>query len=1229
MWVESLWGPLEASKSPLSSANKGVRVAAYARVSPGVKEDSKSLENQVHYFTLKIRRNPNWKFVGVYLDDEISGLRYDNRHGLKRLLRHAEEGKIDAVLIKNISRLSRNFKETLELVEKFKSFGVILYFEKEKINTSQENTTLALKVYASMAQEESISTSIAADWAYQKKFMRGEPKYSKIFGYDFIKTDGKGGLIINEEEAEIVKEIYRMHLSGMKWAESARQLVARGIKTPSGKDMWTGSTIKNILTNITYTGSKLTRVKKRDPISNHINEGERNQFLIENCHPAIISKEVYEKAQRMIKHKKRRIKPYKKKRLRALSDRMYCGRCGKKILVQEGANEDRWRCTAAGYKLCDFKSIPERKIKEMMLGAYDSRYDLNSNHLIKTLKNIITQINENDHFEFHRLKYLADIEILRQSDQAETQLEELLLIYKTFEEKVVKIEDDRGYRNLALDFLNSVKMDRELIEKIEVDHMRALISGLKIYSEDDYIIIWFDEKETVFGDCKRYGKPKLLTEGIELYEPKVSGFKVEGPVTLEQKKSNQDNDKENKRIDLPVIQKTKGEDYLGSNSTMEVIPVEAGRAAITMRNIYQGLGQFNTCKVSNSKGKNKKKLSVAAYCRVSTELEEQQVSLKTQIAYYTYLILKNPEYEFAGIYVDNGISAKEMTRRPELLILLDECRKGKVDLILTKSISRFSRNVVDTLETVNELRNLASPTYIFFEKENIMTDSIDSTFLLSLHSVIAEEDIRTTSESVTWGKKRLAERGIVPVHCNYGYIKEKGGKWTVNEKEAQIIRRIYQEVLDGKTKFKIVQDLGIDGVKSPEGNDYWNYKTLNPMLSNVVYKGAYLYQKTYTKNVLEGRSVKNTGEMPQYYIENHHPAIIDPVTWDAVQEVLSNSKNYSTLKHSDTHLDTEKKNESLQDIYLCGECGSKIGHRKYSERRYKGVRFTHKWGCVAKNNFYKVDKCDLLNLKQEYLEWHLLKTLLDMKENLVCEKKFKSTLENLELSEKELKEASDMQNELEGWNERLYQAVDTQVNIKGQDATYINEITEVILELKSKLKEYENRQEDIINYQIKWENLKKDLLGVNNKRYKNFEKNRDATTLELLGEIIKSYNIKGEIFQNGVIKYYFNFGFCWTIKMCYNDYQDRVKEEKIKVSQAKYEKLLYTKEVDELIEFCKRPRKFMEMYEFMIAMQDMSETYFRVRYILPLIEKGRIDRKIRGKTSSNNQRYFAVVQDDK
>ena len=216
-------------------------------------------------------------------------------------------------------------------------------------------------------------------------------------------------------------------------------------------------------------------------------------------------------------------------------------------------------------------------------------------------------------------------------------------------------------------------------------------------------------------------------------------------------------------IEKSIETNKKGSGELYSNKQSGVIKIEPGYRDLILRSLSKNLDKKNIGENLSVRYpiEGKKKLRTAAYCRISSESEEQKVSLKTQVAYYTYLILKDPIYEYVGIYADEGISGRSLKNRTEFINLMDECKAGNVDLILTKSISRFSRNTLDCLETIRMLRSLPNPVHIFFEKENIHTSDEKSELMISIYGSIAQEESINMGEALAWGKRRYAERGIV------------------------------------------------------------------------------------------------------------------------------------------------------------------------------------------------------------------------------------------------------------------------------------------------------------------------------------------------------------------------------------------------------------------------------------------------------------------------------------
>ena len=286
----------------------------------------------------------------------------------------------------------------------------------------------------------------------------------------------------------------------------------------------------------------------------------------------------------------------------------------------------------------------------------------------------------------------------------------------------------------------------------------------------------------------------------------------------------------------------------------------------------------------------RKKRRVAGYARVSTDREEQLTSFEAQLEYYTNLINANPDWEFVGMYSDEGISGCSTKARKGFNLMIDDAVSGKIDLIITKSVSRFARNTVDSLSNIRKLTSAGCE--IWFEKENIWTFDCKGEVLVTIMSSIAQEDSRTLSMIITWGQRRSFESG--KVHLAYGrflgYEKGEDGKPAINAEQALIVELIYRLFLDGKTAGGICRILEEQGVSAPGGGKKWTKTTVESILTNEKYKGDALLQKTYTTDFLEKTKKKNDGKVPQYYVEGSHPAIIDPDIWALVQTEFARRK---------------------------------------------------------------------------------------------------------------------------------------------------------------------------------------------------------------------------------------------------------------------------------------------------------------------------------------------------
>lgn len=329
------------------------------------------------------------------------------------------------------------------------------------------------------------------------------------------------------------------------------------------------------------------------------------------------------------------------------------------------------------------------------------------------------------------------------------------------------------------------------------------------------------------------------------------------------------------------------------------------------------------------------KKKVAAYARISMESERMHHSLSAQISYYNALIQKNPEWEFAGVYADDGISGTGIAKRTEFQNMLSDCEAGKIDIILTKSIQRFARNTVDLLETVRHLKDIG--VEVRFEKENISSMSGDGELMLSVLASFAQEESRSISENVKWGTRKRFEQGIPNGHFQiYGYRWE-GDYLVIEPEEANIVRLIYDNFLNGLSAETTEKQLEEMGVKSYMGKHFSN-SSIRQILSNITYTGNLLFQKEYVSDPITGKSKKNRGEMPQYWVENTHEAIIPMETYRTVQKERQRRRELGVFANWSINT------SCFTSIVKCGNCGASYRRSGKRQRKDKNEVY-YVWVC--------------------------------------------------------------------------------------------------------------------------------------------------------------------------------------------------------------------------------------------------------------------------------------------
>ena len=341
-------------------------------------------------------------------------------------------------------------------------------------------------------------------------------------------------------------------------------------------------------------------------------------------------------------------------------------------------------------------------------------------------------------------------------------------------------------------------------------------------------------------------------------------------------------------------------------------------------------------------GRSQKMLRVAAYCRVSTEEEKQLESFENQVEHYTELIEENSRYELVKVYSDEGISGCSTRSRKGFRSMIADCEDGLIDLVITKSISRFARNTQDSLAYTRKLKDMGIG--IYFEKEGINTLESSGELLLTLFSCFAQEESRSISENTAWGIRSRFRQGIPHLNTGVllGYDKDPQGRLVINEKQAVTVRRIFRMYLEGFALSRIASALNHDAVPGVHGEPKWCATTINRILQNEKYKGALLMQKTFTSNYLTKQHLRNTGQLDQYYIESNHPAIIPPPEWEAVQEEIERRRIFRA-EHGLRGMSGGACSPFYAKLF-CAPCGHKL------QRIYrKGVPKPY-WQCTACGN---------------------------------------------------------------------------------------------------------------------------------------------------------------------------------------------------------------------------------------------------------------------------------------
>ena len=376
-----------------------------------------------------------------------------------------------------------------------------------------------------------------------------------------------------------------------------------------------------------------------------------------------------------------------------------------------------------------------------------------------------------------------------------------------------------------------------------------------------------------------------------------------------------------------------------------------------------------------------RKLRVAAYCRVSTEEEEQQGSFEIQKLYYTEKINSTPEWEVAGIYADDGISGVHTKKRDGFNQMIQDCKKRKIDLILTKSISRFARNTLDSIQYVRMLKQMGIA--VVFEKENINTATMNSEMILTVLSAFAQAESESISQNVARGKRMGYKHGkfAFPYGRIIGYRKGADGKPEIVPEQAEIIRLIFNSYLQGDSLQSIKTKLETAGALTARGNTEWSAQSIQRILQNEKYCGDVLLQKTFTEDVLTGVHKKNTGQLPQYYIENYHEGIVSKQIFREVQAEIARRNSKSAANQRKRRRGRYNSKYALTERLVCGDCGSPYKRVTWNIHGRKQIV----WRCVNRIEYGTKFCGSSPSIPEEKLHRAILKAVQDLAANFTDE----------------------------------------------------------------------------------------------------------------------------------------------------------------------------------------------------------------------------------------------------
>lgn len=480
----------------------------------------------------------------------------------------------------------------------------------------------------------------------------------------------------------------------------------------------------------------------------------------------------------------------------------------------------------------------------------------------------------------------------------------------------------------------------------------------------------------------------------------------------------------------------------------------------------------------NQKDIRKQRLRVAPYCRVSTNSEEQLDSYQAQIEYYTEKIAAQQEWTMVDMFADEGKTATSTKKRKDFLRMIKACEKGKVDLIITKSVSRFCRNTLDGLDYVRRLKRMG--VGVFFEKENVNTLYMDNEMILTFMMSQAQAESESMSGNIRWGHRKNFKDGKVYFHYAgfLGYRRGENNLPEIDPEEAEIVRRIFSRYLIGHSVAKIIADLEADGIKTARGHKKWNDGVIRGMLRNEKYMGDALLQKTYIADLFTRQTKKNTGELPQYYVENSHPAIIDRLTFQRVQEEMARR---SSLKKVSAAAKTELAKYSgkyvLTELLSCGNCGSP--YRRVTWTRPEGKKIV--WRCINRLENGKKFCKDAPTLEESRIHTAVVSAMNEMFSQKSLKAILQDSIRTALLPENGETSLAAIDSRLSQLREQQYRLLQLAAAVGADSTQYDEELKKVSMEfsaLVAKRSELEKNRQDTEQADERAEQLAAELEAV-------------------------------------------------------------------------------------------------------------------------------------------------------